>query len=138
MRLLSLFALALAGLANASDEAMLRRLMVDARFISIISPCKTGGTNRNNAAEWLRTAFHDATSHNAAAGTGGVDASIQYETGYSENGGVAFSSVITQYKFYRQQSVSLADIVALGAIVAVGVSQHAGNTHLRSSPAAVP
>lgn len=28
-----------------------------------------------------------------------------------ENGGVAFSSVITQYKFYRQEGVSLADIV---------------------------
>jgi hypothetical protein len=78
MRLGGLF-LALAGVAMASDEAKLRRLMVDSRFLAIVSPCKTGGTNRNNAAEWLRTAFHDAASHDAAAGTGGIDGSLQYE-----------------------------------------------------------
>lgn len=97
MRTLSLLTLVLAGLAQteASDIAKLRRLMTDSRFIAIISwvsshvlfwvltsrPCRPGGTNRQNAAEWLRTAFHDSASHNAAEGTGGVDASIQYETG---------------------------------------------------------
>lgn len=38
-----------------------------------------GGAKRNSPAEWLRTAFHDAASHDAAAGTGGIDGSIQYE-----------------------------------------------------------
>ena len=44
-------------------------------------PCNTGGSSRNTAAEWLRTAFHDAASHDHAAGTGGIDASIVYEMG---------------------------------------------------------
>jgi hypothetical protein len=66
---------------GASDIPKLRRLMVDSRFISIISPCSVGGRNRNNAAEWLRTAFHDAAAHDSAAGTGGIDGSIQYEFG---------------------------------------------------------
>ncbi|EJT50710.1 hypothetical protein A1Q1_08262 [Trichosporon asahii var. asahii CBS 2479] len=110
----------LATVTQASDADKLRRLMVDSRFLQIVTPCKTGGTNRNNAAEWLRTAFHDAVDHDAAAGTGGVDGSIDYELDFEENKGIAFPSVMTQYKFYQQEDVSLSDIIALGAIVAVG------------------
>lgn len=58
--------------------------------------------------------------HDAAAGTGGVDGSIDYELDFEENKGIAFPSVMTQYKFYQQEGVSLSDIIALGAIVAVG------------------
>jgi hypothetical protein len=80
MRLAGLVALAALALpTDASDPAVLRRLMSDARFLSMVNPCTMGGSKRSSPAEWLRTAFHDAADHNAGQGTGGVDASIQFE-----------------------------------------------------------
>ncbi|BEJ17734.1 hypothetical protein CspHIS471_0700020 [Cutaneotrichosporon sp. HIS471] len=117
------FLAAAAGLApnaGASDITKLRRLMTDSRLISNISPCVVGGTNRINAAEWLRTAFHDAAAYDSGSGTGGIDGSIQYEFGFEDNAGVTFPSTIGLFKFFQQEGVSLADIVVLGSTVAVG------------------
>jgi hypothetical protein len=35
---------------------------------------------RETAAQWLRVAFHDFVTANVSAGTGGIDASIGFET----------------------------------------------------------
>lgn len=87
--LLSL-ALLLSSPAHATaDIDALRRLMVDSRFIGLVSPCNTGGSTRTTAAEWLRTAFHDAAPHDASTGQGGIDGSVAYEFDRVENGGQA-------------------------------------------------
>lgn len=80
-------------------------------FFTDGSPCNTGGSSRNTAAEWLRTAFHDAASHNHAMGTGGIDASIVYETGYAENGGAAFTTTINQFRSLAPEGVTMADMI---------------------------
>jgi hypothetical protein len=49
---------------------------------SRVTPCgySAAGSGRNAAAEWMRTAFHDAATANTYFGTGGLDASIMFET----------------------------------------------------------
>jgi hypothetical protein len=37
------------------------------------------------AAQWLRIAYHDMSTHNVSDGTGGLDASIQFELDRSQN-----------------------------------------------------
>ena len=47
---------------------------------SLQHPCKTrSDTGASVGAEWLRLVYHDVATHNAAAGTGGLDASIVFE-----------------------------------------------------------
>ncbi|KAH7092728.1 heme peroxidase [Auriculariales sp. MPI-PUGE-AT-0066] len=47
---------------------------------TLITPCNQfllgPGTGRSNAADWIRTAFHDMAPHDKKAGTGGMDGSI--------------------------------------------------------------
>ncbi|KAG7527325.1 hypothetical protein FFLO_07046 [Filobasidium floriforme] len=100
--------------------AALRTLMTDSRFVGLVAPCTVGGSTRTTAAEWLRTAFHDAGSYDHAAGTGGIDGSIAFETTRSENAGLFLTATINQYRTFQQEGVTLADMVVLGAITAVG------------------
>ena len=77
-----------------------------AQLSSFINPCDTfafgdDNTGRADAADWLRTvrsvstfpvranstqAYHDMATHNVADGTGGLDASIRFETDRPEVG----------------------------------------------------
>ena len=53
---------------------------------------------RTTAAQWLRVAFHDFVTANVVAGTGGIDASIGFETLREENSGTAFNE---SFSFFR-------------------------------------
>jgi catalase (peroxidase I) len=55
-----------------------------------------------------------------AAGTGGLDASIGFETLRPENIGVAFNDSLFFFSFFTNAKVSMADLVALGAAISVG------------------
>jgi hypothetical protein len=55
-----------------------------------------------------------------AAGTGGLDASIGFETLRPENIGVAFNDSLFFFSFFMNAKVSMADLVALGAATSVG------------------
>jgi len=82
--------------------------------ISIVPP--SGGTD---AADWLRTAYHDMATADAVAGTGGIDASIAWETLRNENKGNAFNNTIKVFRQFQSVQLSMADIIALGARIAV-------------------
>ena len=91
-----------------------------------VTPCSAfpqGGPNtqhRHAAAEWVRTAFHDAITHNKEAGTGGLDASILYETDRPENkGSIGFTSTFSFFSAFLNRRVSLADLIALGLVTSV-------------------
>ncbi|KAK1993041.1 WSC domain-containing protein [Colletotrichum falcatum] len=92
------------------------------KFADAVFPCtkETNGVGRQTAAEWLRTAFHDMAPANAGAGTGGLDASIQYELSVGgENTGPAFSSSMTFFKPYLTRKSSMSDLIALGVYASV-------------------
>lgn len=55
-----------------------------------------------------------------AAGTGGLDASIGFETLRPDNFGAAFNDSLFFFSFFVNDKVSMADLVALGAAISVG------------------
>lgn len=55
-----------------------------------------------------------------AAGTGGLDASIGFETLRPENVGVSFNDSLFYFSFFINAKVSMADLVALGVAMAIG------------------
>lgn len=84
-------------------------------FASPVIPCTNGdGVDRNSAAEWIRTAFHDMASANADRGTGGVDGSLLYELNSAEHAGVAFRNTLRRYAPFYSSRTSLADLIAAG------------------------
>ncbi|KXN91499.1 Putative L-ascorbate peroxidase 6 [Leucoagaricus sp. SymC.cos] len=87
---------------------------------SLVHPCrKRTGTMASIAAEWLRFAFHDMATHNADDGSGGLDGSIVYELGRSENFGLGFNQTLIDFETFPNKYVSRADVIALGGVFAV-------------------
>ncbi|KAM0352983.1 hypothetical protein ACHAPU_001867 [Fusarium lateritium] len=89
-------------------------------FADAMTTCSFGNNDkgRQNAAEWIRTAFHDAVTHDAKAGTGGVDASIFWETNRPENPGDAFANTFGFFSGFHSPRSSASDLIALGTAVA--------------------
>jgi hypothetical protein len=80
-------------------------------FADAITPCSnfvSGAqtTGRETAAQWLRVAFHDFVTANVSAGTGGIDASIGFETLRAEDSGTAFNDSFTFFRPYVNAQVS--------------------------------
>ncbi|KAI1052732.1 hypothetical protein LB507_009971 [Fusarium sp. FIESC RH6] len=116
-------------------------------FMDAIISCDFGNgiDGRQNSAEWIRTAFHDAVTHDKAAGTGGVDGSIFWELARPENKGDAFKNTFSFFSGFHNQRASVADLVALGTVVATGgcggpqVPFRAGRVDAyKAGPAGVP
>ncbi|KAF8148129.1 heme peroxidase [Mycena galopus ATCC 62051] len=97
---------------------------------SFVSPCNlflfgttAGGetSGRSDAADWIRTAYHDVATHNSTDGTGGLDASIRFaeEQARTENAGNGFANTVAIVFSEVNRYVSMADTIALGAIIAI-------------------
>ncbi|KAI4950206.1 hypothetical protein J4E91_004862 [Alternaria rosae] len=71
------------------------------------------------AAEWVRTNFHDAVTHDAATGIGGLDASIQYELDRPENLGAALNNTLSDMASSVNIRSSAADVLALSLVMSV-------------------
>ncbi|KAJ7708335.1 heme peroxidase [Mycena rosella] len=97
-----------------------------------IQPCDEfdppgdGPTNsgRSDAADWIRTSYHDMATHNVTDGTGGLDASIRFpeEQARAENVGDGFANTVGVLLSQLAKSnhyVSIADALALGTIIAI-------------------
>ncbi|KAK0209295.1 heme peroxidase [Desarmillaria ectypa] len=90
-------------------------------IIDEVSPCSfsSDGEGRQAAAEWVRTAFHDMITHNAADGTGGMDASIMFEMDRPENPGTAFNGTMNFLNNFYNIRTSMADLLAVAVYAAV-------------------
>lgn len=88
--------------------------------MTAVNPCTFGGNvqGRQNSAEWIRTAFHDMATHDAKAGTGGLDASIFFELERGENIGSAFNNTFAFFYGYHSVRASASDLIALGVVKA--------------------
>ncbi|KAK6834632.1 acetyltransferase [Apiospora arundinis] len=104
------------------EEIMYQVQSVNTRgFGGTVIPCSSeaAGPGRQNAAEWLRTAFHDMASANLYFKTGGLDGSLQFETGRGENTGPGFNTSLQFYSNYYTSRSSVSDLIALGLYYAV-------------------
>ncbi|CAJ2508892.1 Uu.00g139180.m01.CDS01 [Anthostomella pinea] len=116
--------------------SLLEHILVDnwgayaSNFSAAITPCTNYVTEigdaapnsgRTTAAQWLRVGFHDFVTADVAAGTGGLDASIGFETFRDENKGSAFNDSFTFWRPFVNEFVPMADLVALGTVMSVNL-----------------
>ncbi|KAF7357079.1 Peroxidase [Mycena sanguinolenta] len=90
--------------------------------ISTVSILAVNCTSRDNstiAAQWLRLAYHDMATHNSTTGTGGMDASIQFEFTRAQDVGMGMIESLRDFVSTLNQYVGMADVIAMGAINAV-------------------
>ncbi|KAJ7891536.1 heme peroxidase [Mycena leptocephala] len=92
----------------------------------LVEPCDfflfgPQNTGRSNAADWIRTAYHDMATHNSADGTGGMDASIRFteEQARPEDAGTGFDNTVRVLQRLSTRYISIADTLAVGAILAI-------------------
>lgn len=105
------------------DIYMLQSGYVHKGFIDAISPCSFGKTDEGSqsAAEWVRAAFHDMATHNASAGTGGLDASAMFETERAENKGAFLNNTFSFFSSFYSTRAGAADLLALAVVSATSV-----------------
>ncbi|KAI0168087.1 heme peroxidase [Pestalotiopsis sp. NC0098] len=90
-------------------------------FSDLVVPCGFGSgvTGQQNSAEWVRSVFHDMITHDASAGTGGLDASLQFELERPENTGSAFNNTFGAMNDFITPRSSVSDMLALSLVAAV-------------------
>lgn len=90
-------------------------------FNDQITPCnnEAAGPGRVTASEWLRIGFHDMATHNRFTGVGGLDASIQFELGNSENTGPGHNTTLKWFANFLSSRSSMADLIAAGVYASV-------------------
>jgi hypothetical protein len=80
-------------------------------FKDAITPCShyvSGAQTlgRQTSAQWIRVAYHDFVTAIAANGTGGLDASIGFETAREENIGSAFNDSFAYFAPFSDSQTS--------------------------------
>ncbi|RDW92072.1 hypothetical protein BP5796_01466 [Coleophoma crateriformis] len=124
-------------------------------FVAAITPCSNYVGFASNAtirgeqtsAQWVRIVFHDFVTANLAAGTGGLDASVAFESNRAENAGLFINDTIQFMAPTISAYLSMADNLALGIVVSVttcggsdtGIPLRAGRIDAtEAGPAGVP
>lgn len=92
---------------------------INAAFSTAITPCKFGSSDRQTAAEWLRTAYHDMATHDVSDGSGGLDASLPFELSRPENVGAGLNDTIGFIGGFMTARTSASDLIALAAALVV-------------------
>ncbi|CEI63398.1 unnamed protein product [Fusarium venenatum] len=90
-------------------------------FTDLVVPCgfNSNELGRQVAAEWIRTVFYDTITHDKSKGTGGLDASIMFETHRGENNGAAFNHTLSELPEFVSPRFSGADMLALSLVSSV-------------------
>ncbi|KAK3685494.1 hypothetical protein B0T22DRAFT_381071 [Podospora appendiculata] len=90
-------------------------------FNDMINPCnnEAAGPGRVTSSEWLRVGFHDMATANRYFGTGGIDASLQFELTNGENTGPGHNTTLKFYANYLSERSSMADLIAAGVYASV-------------------
>jgi hypothetical protein len=123
--LLFTFSIALGSISGAvgvlfypnPQASLLEHLLVDthgahaSEFANAITPCKNyvNGAQtlgRETAAQWIRVAFHDFVTAHVVNGTGGMDASIGFETLREEDSGSAMNDSLSFFRPFVNPKVS--------------------------------
>lgn len=104
------------------EEIMYQLYGFNARlFADNVTPCtkEASGPGRQNAAEWLRVAFHDMATANPYFGLGGIDSSLMFELNNGENTGPGHNTTLQTYANYLSSRSSMSDLIALGTYASV-------------------
>lgn len=85
----------------------------NAGFSRGVTPCNIyiqgpQTTGRQTSAQWMRVAFHDFATADIHSGTGGIDASIGWETDRPENSGQAMNDSLSYWALFVNKYASSA------------------------------
>ena len=123
--------------------SFLEHILVDnwgahaSNFSSAITPCHNyvteageaaANSGRTTAAQWMRVAFHDFVTANVTAGTGGIEASIGFETLRDENTGSAFNDSFTFWRPFVNDAVPSTPLLSPSPAKPAGRNEEAGST----------
>ncbi|KAF8172217.1 heme peroxidase [Mycena galopus ATCC 62051] len=88
------------------------------KFSFGLTPFDTG---RSNAADCIRTAYHDTVTYNLTDGTGGLDASIRFLAEFErpENNGTGFINTIGTVFLEANPYISMAGSLAIATILVI-------------------
>ncbi|KAJ3982561.1 heme peroxidase [Lentinula detonsa] len=90
-----------------------------ASTLSILAQNCPPRDNTTIPAQWLRIAYHDMSTHNVDDGTGGLDASIQYELDRPQNIGQGQFESLNDFKGFNIIAPFFGNVIALAAVFAV-------------------
>ncbi|PBP17325.1 heme peroxidase [Diplocarpon rosae] len=121
------------GIERRESIAELEHLLVDnggfnaAPFFAAVSPCSNyvgfaeGRQNQGEqtSAQWVRFAFHDFVTADISAGTGGIDASLGFESEREENMGLFVEDTMEFLATSVSAYLSTADHVPLAVLLAI-------------------
>ncbi|KAL0063921.1 hypothetical protein AAF712_009111 [Marasmius tenuissimus] len=111
-------------LASAGPQEGMNRLdeiMFDNSYLAVRGrdyPCSTSD-NSTTAAQWLRLAYHDMSTHNVDDGSGGLDGSIIYELDRPQNIGIGMRRSVNELVPFMHPDVSFADVLAFATVRAI-------------------
>ncbi|KAF8180668.1 heme peroxidase [Mycena galopus ATCC 62051] len=140
MLILALFALlatATAYIWPAPQFEALDEMRFEQSLAGFVNPCDlfifdgSGNSGRADSADWIRTAYHDMATHNVEDGTGGLDGSIRFleEMARPEDAGDGFQNTINVLAG-QSNPLSVADVVALGAVIAYAELRASGGPEI--------
>ncbi|KAF7357087.1 Peroxidase [Mycena sanguinolenta] len=87
--------------------------------VSIIAVNCSERDNSTVAAQWLRLAYHDMATYNSTTGTGGLDASIQFEFTRAQDVGRGMLESLNDFFQSPNEYIGMADVIGMAAISAV-------------------
>ncbi|KAF9260590.1 heme peroxidase [Marasmius fiardii PR-910] len=94
-------------------------LLWQGNFLELVTGNCTMRDNTTIAAQWVRLAYHDMSTHNVDDGTGGLDGSITYELDRAQNVGIGMAGSVNDFLGFTHPTVGLADLIALGTVLGV-------------------
>ncbi|KAL0575767.1 hypothetical protein V5O48_006210 [Marasmius crinis-equi] len=95
----------------------LDELLWESNFVSSAVGTCVARDNSTVAAQWVRLAYHDMSTHNVDDGSGGLDASIVFELDRPQNVGKGMTDSINDFRSSTEPTVTLSDLIAMGAIM---------------------
>ncbi|KAK1217999.1 hypothetical protein PQX77_019330 [Marasmius sp. AFHP31] len=93
-------------------------LWEESLLTQIINNCPVR-SNSTIAAQWVRLAYHDMSTHNVDDGTGGLDASIAYELDRAQNIGSGMAGSVSDLIAFTDPGATFSDVIAMGAVLGV-------------------
>ncbi|KAF7354219.1 Peroxidase [Mycena venus] len=128
LALFALLATATAYIWPSPQFEALDEMRFEQPLAGFVNPCDlfifdgSRKSGRADSADWIRTAYHDMATHNVKDGTGGLgrlDPFLGRDGATRGDAGDGFQNTINVLAGQSNRYVSIADVVALGAVIAV-------------------
>ncbi|GLB40889.1 putative peroxidase family protein [Lyophyllum shimeji] len=99
--------------------AFIDTTLYEVNILPVLTANCTQRKSTTVAAQWIRIAYHDMSTHDVNDGSGGLDASIVFELDRPQNVGTGMRDSLNDFTSSTSPHVGMADIIAMGAVLGV-------------------